>query len=922
MFIASTIIVMTCLLHAGDRGGDDSGSSGWTIVASYALPEGASGLAWDGTNLYCGIYGANGGNVYKIDPSTGTYALLFQGEHGDAFGLTYDGTFLWTTDHQGGSSTPATALKLNWSGNVIDQFDLPDHYMSGIVYDGGDFWVTRYYPDPGHLYKVNDVGVILEEFDGPDDQPWDLSIENGTIWIADYWGDTLYNVDSLSGAVLDSHSSEGIDPSGIVWDGRYLWYCDNGDNFEEDRLYKVDLQGGGSPQIVIADTTHAFGSVALGEVVVWDVDVENTGTANLLISDVTFDEVVDLTCSARFPVVIPVGGSAQLSIEYSPIAFGPLDAIATVVSNDPIHPYEELSITGHGVYAEATIDILETKHNFGDVRPGAHTRWFIEVANQGEQQLVIKNVTSNNELFYIDPKLDLPITLNTLASAQIGVWFNPASTAAAAATISISSNDRDLNPALVAVSGSGVDIDYPIGTDVWSYEIDGSWDNSPKAMAPIPDVSGDGRSDLIVCSEDYFVRCFNGNAHGTGDVLWAHEIYSGSVYSSKGLDIVADIDGDGFSEVVVGATGGARLIRMLSGRTGQELWTYHTNAVGDGGWVYQVDGSRDFTGDGIADVLACAGDDGGDTGPKRAYCLNGSNGTLVWQCPLGGPVFAVIAVDDFTGDGTPDAVAGASNRMETQGRAVGINGTSGLQEWSFNVSGSSVWALAQIGDVSGDGINDVMIGDFSTGQFHAIDVALGSMEFNGGGLGLLTGFKRIEDVDGDGHPEIVPEHFSNFVRMISGRNGETIWSTPVVDSPTVAAPIADVNGDGINDLVVGTLYGSNFTYFINGVDGAILQSANFGTPVDAITAMPDVVGDGSWELVAGGRNGQVACLSGGMDAMDYDPADINEDGEVNLADLVIVIEQWGAADSPADINDDGIVDGFDLGLVLAGWTAP
>ena len=97
---------------------------------------------------------------------------------------------------------------------------------------------------------------------------------------------------------------------------------------------------------------------------------------------------------------------------------------------------------------------------------------------------------------------------------------------------------------------------------------------------------------------------------------------------------------------------------------------------------------------------------------------------------------------------------------------------------------------------------------------------------------------------------------------------------------------------------------------------------NFGTPVDAITAIPDVVGDGSWELIAGGRNGQLTCFSGGLDAVVFDPADINEDGVVNISDLEIVIDQWGAFDSPADINSDGIVDGFDLGLVLTGWTAP
>jgi len=36
-------------------------------------------------------------------------------------------------------------------------------------------------------------------------------------------------------------------------------------------------------------------------------------------------------------------------------------------------------------------------------------------------------------------------------------------------------------------------------------------------------------------------------------------------------------------------------------------------------------------------------------------------------------------------------------------------------------------------------------------------------------------------------------------------------------------------------------------------------------------AIPDVIGDGSMEMVAGGRNGKVTCISGGLDALVNDP---------------------------------------------------
>jgi len=67
-------------------------------------------------------------------------------------------------------------------------------------------------------------------------------------------------------------------------------------------------------------------------------------------------------------------------------------------------------------------------------------------------------------------------------------------------------------------------------------------------------------------------------------------------------------------------------------------------------------------------------------------------------------------------------------------------------------------------------------------------------------------------------------------------------------------------------VLVGTLYTSNYCYFLDGTDGSELESIAYGQAVDAINAIPDVVADGSMEMVAGGRNGRVTCISGGLDA--------------------------------------------------------
>ena len=54
------------------------------------------------------------------------------------------------------------------------------------------------------------------------------------------------------------------------------------------------------------------------------------------------------------------------------------------------------------------------------------------------------------------------------------------------------------------------------------------------------------------------------------------------------------------------------------------------------------------------------------------------------------------------------------------------------------------------------------------------------------------------------------------------------------------------------------------------------------------------------------------------------PGDINNDGQVNGADLGLMLAAWGPcvdpSNCPADLNGDGTVDGADLGTLLASWT--
>ncbi|MFO8129495.1 MAG: choice-of-anchor D domain-containing protein [Bacteroidales bacterium] len=865
-----SLVFATILLSSSGQQRD------WSIVESHDIPGKASGLAWDGTYLYFGIYGSNGDHVYQFDPASGNTSILFVNPAiDDSYGMTYDGQHLWIIDHAGSSGDPSLATELDFSGNIVSTITLPDHYMSGIAYDNDDFWVGTYYPNPGVIYKIDNSGTVLTQFDPPEEQTWDICKQDDDLWIADYDADMLYKTDQ-SGNILEAHPSENIKPAGIVFDGTYLWYCD-GQIGNPSTLYKVDPGGAGTPVINIPSRLHDYGIITVGTSDTWLMEVQNTGTAELTITGLEIPPGEPVSSTFTPPETIAPGNSVTIPLTYEPSQTGSLNTTVTVESTDPITPEETVDLLGEAVNPGPSLWVAETSHDYGFVRMNAFTRWFLKIKNIGDETLTIEEINSSDPAFIVEQDLTFPININTLDSTMIGIWFNPSEGSLYNGELEIIHNDAGQNPLTVFLEGEGNDADWPIGEPLWHYTIDEAFDNSPKAIASIQDITGDGVADVIVCSEDYNIRCFNGNSSGTADVMWTRYVYSGSVPFQNDLTTIPDIDNDGYEDVIIGTAGGDRSIIALSGKTGDVLWKHQTNEYGSGGWVYQVDCRYDYNGDDFPDVLAATGDDANGTGPKRIYCLDGKDGESIWECFTNGPNFSVIGIRDFTGDGKPDVLGGAANDNETEGKVYGINGENGDIEWTYTTAGSSVWALGQLNDINGKGISDIIAGDFA-GNYYLIDAENGSV-IHPGYIGpyLILRFARLDDVNGDGHPDFLPGHSGSDGLMISGQDGSNIWFHSLADKSWNVGRIGDISGDGINDVIVGTLYQNNYCYFMNGVDGEEMASINFQQPVDAITSIPDITGDGSMEMVAGGRYGKLYCYSGGLNALvsTGDPSGIN-----------------------------------------------
>ncbi len=446
---------------------------------------------------------------------------------------------------------------------------------------------------------------------------------------------------------------------------------------------------------------------------------------------------------------------------------------------------------------------------------------------------------------------------------------------------------------------------------------------SGATLSGIGDINGDGVDDLIIGSDANTSYVVFGQAGAAFAPAFNLSTLNGSngfrltgvVANDDSGDSVSgagDVNGDGVNDLIVGArfadNGGAQSgssyvvfgrsaggfasiidLGALNGSNGFRLDGTAADALSG----ESVSGAGDVNGDGFDDVIVGApsassnGSSSGSSyvvfGRSSAFTasislatLNGSNGfRLDGAAGFDYAGIAVAGAGDVNGDGFDDLIIGARRAAPGSGSNAGssyvvfgrvsgfpaalnlstLNGSNGFRLDGVVASDLSGMAVASAGDVNGDGRDDVIVG--------APAADPGGLSAAGSSYVLF----------GRSSPAFAA---TISLGTLNGSNGFRLDGVAADDgSGNAVATAGDINGDGIDDLIVGAsqtdsagnntgsayvVHGRSSPAFaasinlstLNGSNGFRLDGVQLGNFTGrAVASAGDINGDGKGDFLIG-----------------------------------------------------------------------
>lgn len=392
---------------------------------------------------------------------------------------------------------------------------------------------------------------------------------------------------------------------------------------------------------------------------------------------------------------------------------------------------------------------------------------------------------------------------------------------------------------------------------------------------------------------------------------------------------VGDLNRDGLDDIVIGTAGSTSLFAMTNSSTGHMVYS---GTLWDPGSFhsYQDIALGDIDGDGNIDVVATTKRFPWDTKHHVSIYLGLGNGTFAGPTNL--PIEShanSIALGDINDDGCADIILGTSpSRLE-----LFLSSDSG--GWSHSVQPApQLFRSMDVADLNGDSLGD-LVG--CTDRSNRVDIAIneGAGRFrwlppinldNDGARQTYRSSPQaplsIADLNGDGildllYLALVRHEWAETVIPVTllgdgqGQFSETSRGSPFIGQPSFSS-LGDLNGDGLFDLVVASAgRGVGWALAINRGDGSFADYGYFpisGNTRGSFLSIRDFNGDGLNDVIATTMNQRSTVFFRGLGQGEFEVPTYLEFDPVAIPRKILT----------GDFNGDGMKD---LAVGVAGLDA-